>query len=377
VHTEQRQVSSWSMTTDFDHAATVRKDNQVYPVGTTLENRSAYFSSITPVLDTTVAFEYAASNDGNITASAETWLKFQRVSRDRNGNVETVYWQMSRELERERATGLEPGEQFRVPVAVNVSRLANRSERIEDQLGRTQGQTEAIVRATVEVNGTVNGAPVSRSEQHALPVEVGEVYGVRDPGAATEQFSSTRAVTVTNTYGPLRRFGAPLVVVLSLGFLAGLAVARHRGALEVTDREREYLAYRDDRSDFDEWINRIRLPPAARTSPRAEAESLADLVDFAIDTDNSVIEDPKTGTYHVVKDDRHYVYDPPSPIRDESLDFTSRTSLTTQTIPDSEGIGDDATPEGHPTETTQPADDDGSTDGDDPVDPADPKEPTD
>lgn len=57
-----------------------------------------------------------------------------------------------------------------------------------------------------------------------------------------------------------------------------------------------------------EWINQMRIPDEIRERERIEADSLADLVDFAIDTNNSVIEDDG---YYVLHDGMLYTYDPP------------------------------------------------------------------
>lgn len=56
----------------------------------------------------------------------------------------------------------------------------------------------------------------------------------------------------------------------------------------------------------------ILLPDEAHELPQAEAETLADLVDFAIDTDNAVVERPDAEEFSVVHDGYRYVYRPPS-----------------------------------------------------------------
>ena len=79
---------------------------------------------------------------------------------------------------------------------------------------------------------------------------------------------------------------------------------------------------------FEEWVVRMQLTPEIRDRPRAEAESLADLVDFAIDSDTGVVEDPNTGELAVVADEFLAVDDPPatlgppeseSPVADSGL----------------------------------------------------------
>lgn len=312
THVEQRQGPTWSATAEFSHAATVRNPNPVYEVDTTLRNRTAYFASATPVLDGTFEYGYTASEDGTLSVSVEPSLVYQRVERDHDGEVTTRYWRRTSRLDGTRTGTLAPGQSVQVPFAVNVSALANRSGQIQEQLGQAPGRTEAIVRASVTVDGTANGQRVRRTDTFTLPVRVGDVYRVTDPGETTEEFDTTRSVRVANTYGPLRRVGGPLGLAAALLAASALLVARWRTDLALRPDEREFLAYRTDRADFDEWINTIALPDGVDDMPRGRAASLGDLVDFAIDTDNSVIEDPDDGSYHVLHDGHHYVYDPPA-----------------------------------------------------------------
>jgi hypothetical protein len=119
-------------------------------------------------------------------------------------------------------------------------------------------------------------------------------------------------VTVERTYGPLRSLGGPLLLVIGLFGTGGLAYARREHDLALTPAERDYLSYSDDRAEFAEWITTFRLPPSVHERPEAEAEQLRDLVDFAIDNDIGVVEDPETGAYHAIAGEYVYTYRPPS-----------------------------------------------------------------
>ncbi|WP_224449877.1 DUF5305 family protein [Haloprofundus salilacus] len=81
---------------------------------------------------------------------------------------------------------------------------------------------------------------------------------------------------------------------------------RRFGYADITAAERRRLAYLDERLEFEEWISTVRLPSSAREKPRAEASSLGDLVDIAIDTQNAVLADPDEEAYYVVGDE--YLY---------------------------------------------------------------------
>lgn len=327
THVEERQGASWETTASFDHEATVSEPNSVYDVGTTLENRSAYFSAISPILDGAFTYGFTASESGDLVVDTESDLVLRSVKRDRNDEIETYYWQVSRDLTDPDATRLAPGESVTSSFSFDASALDNQSTKISEELGRTAGTTEAFVRVTVAVSGTVNGEHVERTEVYTLPVGVGNVYTVSNPGTVTETHATTEQVVVPNEPDPLTGVGSSSVFVLSLAAL-GLVVSKRRdGTLEPTRTEREYLTYREARTAFDEWINRIELPTSAFDLPMAHAASLGDLVDFAIDTNNSVLEDPNDGTYYVIHGDYLYYYDPPSEeldveTHDESADGT-------------------------------------------------------
>jgi hypothetical protein len=308
---ETRTVASWEERSAFGHRATVREPNPLYDEGTTLENRSAYFRSATPILNGSFRYGYTASEGGNTTVDVRTVFVVRAVENERNSENVTVLWQRTQALDEAQAENLAAGETVVVPFSVNVSRAANLTERVDENLG-SAGEVEAQVRARVDVEGTVNGEEVDRTETHNLSVTLDDVYRV-DGASATEQFETTETVATPVDSGPVRALGGPLLLGLSLAVLGGVAVGRSRDAIALSPAERERLDYESDRAEFDEWITRIRLPESVRSRPRAEAESLADLVDFAIDTDSGVIEAPDRESYCVVGDDLLYVYEPPTP----------------------------------------------------------------
>jgi hypothetical protein len=104
------------------------------------------------------------------------------------------------------------------------------------------------------------------------------------------------------------------------------AEQRRRDALELTAAERDYHAFRDDRAEFDEWVVRARLPESVLDRERADAETLADLVDYAIDADVGVVEDTRTGAFYAVTPELLVAFDPPelhddpSPLSADALD---------------------------------------------------------
>jgi hypothetical protein len=325
--TEERVVETWQRSGSFDHSATVTEENPLFSVGSQLRNQSVYFSSVSPVLNGSYTFSYRASGGGELTTSVDVVLVTRNVISE-GDEQRTVLWETTRPLRETGTATIAPGTTARVRFGFNVSEVAQERDRIEEELGGTTGTTETFVRATVDVEGTVNGRAVDTQQVHTLPVRLeGETYRVGPAEAGTNRFETTRQVTTTRTYGPLRSVGAPVLLFISLVGFAGLVVARSRYRFELTDAEREWLTYREDRAEFDEWITSFTLPAEAFDRPRAEASSLADLVDLAIDTNNAVIESPDGTEYSVLDRGLRYVYTAPRPAAAEAessaFDFDS------------------------------------------------------
>ncbi|MFB6107092.1 MAG: DUF5305 domain-containing protein [Halobacteriaceae archaeon] len=312
VRTEQRVATTWSERTRFDHGATVREPNPVYPVGRTLSNRSYYFTRVSTWLNGSYVYGYEASDGGALRARTNLTLVVRSVRQPRSRDASpVVVWEMHRPLGNATATSLSPDETTRVPFAVNVSAVANHTAQVRERLGGT-GETEVALVATTALSGTVNGHDVDRTRSANLSVTPEEgVYRVGDGGPWTAEHRTTESVAVPVDPGPLRREGGPALALVGAAGAGALVAARRRDALALSTAERDLLAYRDDRAEFDEWISTIRLPSAAFARPRAEASSLAALVDFAIDADTGVVEDPEDGTFYVVHDEFLYVYRPP------------------------------------------------------------------
>jgi len=354
THTEQRVESSWRTTATFDHNATVTEENAVFPVGTTLDDRTTYFRSVAPTLDGTYRSGYADAERGDLSARANLTLVLRSVGGE-EGEAQTEYWRVTRTLGTERVDSLSPGESLAVPFSVDVNELENRTARIRDDLGAQPGQVQATVRATVTYAGTVEGRQVDRTVEHSLPIGVdGSTYQVDDPGSLGERHEETRTVTVRDDPGAIAGVGGPVLFGLGAAGVAAVVAARRRGRLGLTGAEREWLAFRADRSDFEEWLVTMRLPEEADALPRAEAETLADLVDFAIDTDNAVAEHPETGTFAVVHDGYRYVYEPPSLPADAERDPDADGERSPESERDADaGDGEPEAPSGEPTATVE------------------------
>jgi hypothetical protein len=309
----ERTASSWETASEFDHYAVVTDANPVYEFGSNLSNRSVYFADVTPRFGGAYEYSYDASDEGALNGTVELEVVMRGVERqDRSENV-TVLWERTRRLDAKRLESLSPEESVSVPFSVNATQLANRTGQIEQSLGEPSDGTQLFLRATVNASGSVNGQPVERSRTHSLSLAFDRgKYRVSGAGPDTASFERTETVTRERSYGALRAAGGPLALLFGVAGIGALAFARRRDAIALSPAERERLEYLDDRTEFDEWISTIELPSEAFELPEAKAGSLGSLVDFAIDTDNGVVESPDTEAFFVVHDGYLYSYRPPA-----------------------------------------------------------------
>ncbi|WP_162138516.1 DUF5305 domain-containing protein [Halorubrum aidingense] len=309
TETETRTVSSLTVESEYVHAAEVTEPNSVFATGTVLDDRNTYFTRIAPVLDVDAETTYQAASASDVDVRLESVLVIRNV-----GEEGTVYWSERETLANETVSDVAPGETAAASFALNSSAVDATATSIEEELGASPGETEIVVTTDVAIDGTIDGEATSYSRTIELPIDHGgDTYTVNDPGVQSDSPDRTEQVTVERSYGPLRSIGGPLLLVIGLIGAGGLGYARRGDDLALTPAEREYLAYRDDRSEFAEWITQIRLPASVHEREAATAGSLRDLVDFAIDSDTGVIEDPQTGAFHAVTPDLVYTYRPPSP----------------------------------------------------------------
>lgn len=306
---ETRTVSSLTVETGYNHSAEVTEPNSVFDTGTVLDDRNTYFTRVAPVLDVGVETSYAADAASDVEVAFESVLVVRNVGEEGG----TVYWEETETLTTETVSGVEPGETATASFALNSSEVDATASEIESDLGASPGQTETFVATAVSVRGTINGEQTSYARTVEMTLDHGgDTYSVSDPGVQSDTTEQTERVTVERSYGALRSAGGPLLLLAGLAGAGGLAYARREVDLELTPAEREFLSYRDDRSEFAEWITAIRLPDPVHERPEAEASTLGDLVDFAIDNDTGVVEDPTTGAFHAVTDEFVYTYTPPT-----------------------------------------------------------------
>lgn len=314
THEEQRTVDEWSVEGSFAHRATVNQaaGGTPFEPGSVVRNRTAYFHRVMPVLNG--QFFFGVRNAGApVDVRVRQQLVVRSVAAERGANEPTVYWQQNRTLG-ESETTVQSGRRATVPFSLNVTETVREAQNVNAQLG-SPGRIQTQVVVTAVVTRQIDDAE-SETLTFTLPIQSEtSIYRVQsEPQQQT--FSQTRVVTVSDDVSPVQRIGGPVLFITGLLGVVGLVVVRSRGAISFSEAERDWLTYRDDRMKFAEWITTVRLPDEAATLPVARADTLGDLVDFAIDTDSAVLESPDGDAYHVIHGAYRYTFEaPPKPER--------------------------------------------------------------
>ena len=290
---EQRTVATWETDSEFHHAGTVQRESEAFDRGERLENRTLYFSELTPTLEGAYVYEHGG-DAGEAIVVTELRLEWRSVS----DGGEREHWRVTEPIERSDST-VAPGERHRTEFTVNSTALAERLAAIEDDLGATPGRSEVRLVAVTHAETTMEGDPHDERREEALAFDLGD--GTYELSTATEGTRTERLTEPVeiSTEPPLwLAISSVLLLLVGAGGTAGLYYGRREGYFDVETDERE---------EFEEWISRGE-PPSADGRETLRIASLAELVDVAIDCNRRVID--ADGAFYVVVDDVRYVYRP-------------------------------------------------------------------
>ncbi|RLM88250.1 DUF5305 family protein [Haloarcula sp. Atlit-7R] len=310
TETTTRQVSSWQSSGSFSHNTTVRNGTSAFPEGEVLEDQPVYLRKVAPVLDGVFAYTYSASNESDLTASADIFVQYRSVESTQNG--ELVYWEVKRTLTQDTERSLATDERMAVPFSLNVSRAAETVRRIDSEHGQTSGRLEIAVISELALSGTRNERSVDTVRTYRLQIIPSQSsYRVANAGPVTNGGDQTVETQVEKSYGPLWMLGGPALLFGGLGCAAALVYGHMTDYLTLTDAECRWLVYRSAREEYDEWITVGRADPVDDDIWTTSVDSLVGLVDIAIDTDERIIESDSDSTLIVYTGDRLFRYEPP------------------------------------------------------------------
>lgn len=315
---EVHETDVWGIETAFTHEATVVVENPVFENGTTLTNRSTYFTALSPRFNGTYSAIYHSQTDEPVTVEIERTLVI--AAQDEDGQV---YWTNTTSAGPPVEETLDSEETATAEVSVNATQFDQRRNAILDAIGTSPGETTLSLVFDITATGVVDGDPVEVSFSDQVPVSVaGDSYTIEQGVGSSESITQETVTEVPIEYGPLMQVGGPLLVLVSGLLLGLLAYAGYNDGFDLSDRERAFLDYLENRSEFDEWIVKSTVPDAVTDRETAEAETLTDLVDFAIDSDVAALEDPESKSVYAAAPDVTITYHPPPRIDSGEVTLT-------------------------------------------------------
>lgn len=279
--------------------AVITEETDLYDRGAVLENQPLYLMEASPNL--TVEVETSVPDGQSVELIQELTLVYRAKT-----DGET-FWTRTRVLEQEHYTGTENGG---VTATVDIVDVARQVERIQREVG-SEATVSVVIRHEAEYDtGRYAGkldtsAPIRASDRtYAL----GD--GLADRKTHSEEVTYHRPVPAeTYTTNALTR--EIIVPRRSVTFaLAGLllfAAGGHAAWLRRRGVDAETAERELRRQRFGEWISEGQLPNVIGNH-HVPVNSLADLVDIAIDTNRRVVHDSNRQVYAVVDGNVVYYY---------------------------------------------------------------------
>ncbi|ELY51011.1 DUF5305 domain-containing protein [Natronolimnohabitans innermongolicus] len=324
--TEQRTTEIWSMTGTVSHGATIAEPTTVYGDDDNAEvtDQPVYYRSISPTANGKVAVEYDAEQASDV----ELVIDLEVVTRAVDGG--TVYWDVSEPLNRTERDDVEPGNTVAATFELNVSRIEERIDAIEEELDASPGDTETYVDATISLDGTIEGEQISTTRQQRIDLSVDEsTYSFDDNGSFTEKETDTETVTTTESKRPIYTAGGPLLFMLGV---VGCGVTLWTIRRPPSEIQHRWIDYRNAREEFDAVIVRANLP-LVEDRVIIEVLSLEELATLAIDVNSTVLEEQDDNRYTVYHQHCTYVYEPPQePWNQSNSDSDAVSNSETDTM---------------------------------------------
>lgn len=316
--TEQvtEQTDEQSFTTTLNTSAAVTDNTTLYRSDRRLSNMPVYLIGASP--EVTIEARTEVPDDRAVKVTQQITLE---LSATRDGEA---FWSETRTLASQ-AKRVTDGDLV-TETTVDVREIRrDRLDEIRSELGRAGN-----LQVTVHVDTVYEAGKYQGSLAVTAPTEIRDRVYTIDAPQSDERSHATSVTRTTTDSGAQITVGTPLSenatgVAGTLSGLGQVTVPKDsalRGALGavalivtlVTWRvysrlpDRSVLERAYDRARYSEWISRGRIPVSG-SREQIPVESLADLIDVAIDSNKRIIHDPQQSRYVVLDGRVAYVYD--------------------------------------------------------------------
>ncbi|AGN01193.1 hypothetical protein L593_06220 [Salinarchaeum sp. Harcht-Bsk1] len=282
--TVRQPADSQTIETEVSHSAVVQSADSPWEQGTTLQDHPAYLLNASPTLD--VAVRTDAPPGSTVVHDARLQLRVVR-----NGDV---VWEETRALAAEEQTATN-GTAIST-AAIDVERLQAQRRDLQEQFaGVGTVQTRIVADARYETDtyeGTLSATGPLTVTNRAYWID----------GDPSDSAARSRTVTVERT-APVDWGTVALFVVLGLLAVGGAAAA----ATYRVEADIDWLQQEVHRQRYDDWISDGNLPMGVG-SEYVALDSLKDVVDVAIDTNQRVVYDDRRNVFAVISGEVVYYY---------------------------------------------------------------------
>ena len=318
---EQNEVviEQWSESTAYDHSAVITNESLVFDEGERVRNRPVYYVSLSREVDVTYSYEHTAEG-GSVDVTTDMQLQYRGTEGD------TVLWQYSEPLASQSEDNITADEPHRVNATIDIDSVFDTITTVEQELGAA-GSIQIRVISTSNVEGTLGGQSVSNTYESTMPITVNpQTLRVLEMETIDETGERTDTIEQTSEPGTVEAVGSLGVLLLGVGAVGGLLLARKTGYIRLTPQDRELLEIHQQEQEFSEWITRGTFPSERDYEATVLVDDLEGLVDVAIDTNKRVIKDEQLGVSTVLDGEYVYVYvRPDSPAGDWLVNYADTT----------------------------------------------------
>lgn len=284
TETNQERTDVETIETEVTHSAIVTSSRSPWEQGTVLADHPAYLLNASPVLD--VGIETNAPSGATVFHDAR--LQLQVV---RDGEV---VWERTESLAVEEVSATNG-------TATSTAEIDVEEIRAERQVLQSEFAGVGTVQTRIVVDAQYDTEQYEGSLSATGPLTVtSRAYWI--DGTPSDSDTKSQTVTVEHT-APTDWGTVLLLVLLGLTAVGGAAAA----ATYRVEADIDWLRQELHRQRYDDWISDGDLPMGVGTE-YVSLDSLKDVVDVAIDTNQRVVYDDRRNVFAVISGEVVYYY---------------------------------------------------------------------